>query len=193
MTIRVSGRHMDVGESFRSRIEDKLMEQIAKYFDGNYSGTVVISKESSRYTADCLLRLDTGVTFQAAGMAHDPELSFQEALEKTEKRLRRYKRRLKDHKGATNGKGTEVAYSVFAPISEAEDDEIPEDYAPAIVAVTSFPVGVFSVAGAVMELDRRDSPVVIFKNAGNGEINIVYRRADGNVGWVDPSTLRDRA
>lgn len=107
------------------------------------------------------------------------------------KRLRRYKRRLKDHKAGLNGKSSDVAYSVFAPIPD-EDDDIPEDYAPAIVAETSFPVGIFSVAGAVMELDRRDSPVVVFKNAGSGEINIVYRRPDGNVGWVDPSTLRDR-
>lgn len=192
MTIRVSGRHMDVGESFRTRIEDRLKEQVAKYFDGNYSGSVVLSKESSRYNTDCSLRLDTGVTFQAAGMAHDPENSFQEACERIEKRLRRYKRRLKDHKAGLNGKSSDVAYSVFAPIPD-EDDDIPEDYAPAIVAETSFPVGIFSVAGAVMELDRRDSPVVVFKNAGSGEINIVYRRPDGNVGWVDPSTLRDRA
>lgn len=191
MSIRVSGRHMDVGEAFRSRIEERLNEQVAKYFDGNFSGTVVLSKESNRFSTDCTLHLDTGVVFQAAGMAHDPEASFAEAAERIEKRLRRYKRRLKDHKA--NGAATrEVAYTVMEAIPD-EADEVPEDYAPAIVAETTLSVGTFSVAGAVMELDRRDSPVVVFKNAGSGAINIVYRRADGNFGWVDPSSLHDKS
>ncbi len=190
MSLRVSGRHMDVGEAFRTRIEERLNEQVAKYFDGNFSGTVVLSKESSRFSTDCTLHLDTGVVFQAAGMAHDPEASFAEAAERIEKRLRRYKRRLKDHKA--NGAATrEVAYTVMEAIPD-EADEVPEDYAPAIVAETTLSVGTFSVAGAVMELDRRDSPVVVFKNAGSGAINIVYRRADGNFGWVDPSSLHDK-
>jgi ribosomal subunit interface protein len=191
MSLRVSGRHMDVGEAFRTRIEDRLNEQVAKYFDGNFSGTVVVSKQSARYSTDCTLHLDSGVIFQAAGMAHDPEASFAEAAEKIEKRLRRYKRRLKDHKA--NGAATrEVAYTVMEAIPD-EIDDVPEDYAPAIVAETSIVVGTLSVAGAVMELDRRDSPIVVFKNAGSGAINIVYRRSDGNFGWVDPSTLREEA
>ncbi|MFD2238834.1 ribosome hibernation-promoting factor, HPF/YfiA family [Aureimonas populi] len=191
MSLRVSGRHMDVGEAFRTRIEDKLNEQVGKYFDGNFSGSVVLSKESSRYNTDCTLHLDSGVIFQATGESHDPESSFAAASEKIDKRLRRYKRRLKDHKA--NGAATrEVAYTVMEAIPD-EADEVPEDYAPAIVAETSILVGTLSVAGAVMELDRRDSPIVVFKNAGSGAINIVYRRQDGNFGWIDPSTLRDEA
>ncbi|WP_185984021.1 ribosome hibernation-promoting factor, HPF/YfiA family [Aureimonas mangrovi] len=191
MSLRVSGRHMDVGEAFRTRIEDKLSDQVGKYFDGNFSGTVVVSKDASRYTTDCTLHLDSGVIFQAAGMAHDPEASFAEASERIDKRLRRYKRRLKDHK-ANGAAVREVAYTVMEAIPD-EAEDVPEDYAPAIVAETSIVVGTFSVAGAVMELDRRDSPIVVFKNAGSGAINIVYRRSDGNFGWVDPSTLRDEA
>ena len=188
MVLRISGRHMDVGEAFRGRIESKIEEQIAKYFDGNYSGTVVVSKDALRFSTDCTLHLDSGVVFQAAGESHDPESSFLEAAERIEKRLRRYKRRLKDHK-ATASSSREVAYTVVAPIPE-EAEEVPEDYAPAVIAETSLVVATHSVANAVMELDRRDTPVVVFKNAGSGEINIVYRRADGNVGWVDPATLR---
>jgi ribosomal subunit interface protein len=191
MSLRVSGRHMDVGEAFRTRIEDKLSEQVGKYFDGNFSGTVVVSKDASRYTTDCTLHLDSGVIFQAAGMAHDPEASFVEASERIDKRLRRYKRRLKDHK-ANGAVVREVAYTVMEAIPD-EAEDVPEDYAPAIVAETSIVVGTYSVAGAVMELDRRDTPIVVFKNAGSGAINIVYRRSDGNFGWVDPSTLRDEA
>ena len=192
MGVRVSGRHMDVGEAFRTRIEDRLGQSVGKYYDGNFSGTVVVSKEGPRFETDCTLHLDTGVIFQAAGTAHDPEASFADAAERIDKRLRRYKRRLKDHYANGNGQQREVAYTVMAAPSPESDEieEMPEDYAPAIIAETSLKVGVMSVAHAVMELDRRDSPVIVFRNAGNGEVNIVYRRADGNFGWVDPSSFK---
>jgi ribosomal subunit interface protein len=192
MSVRVSGKHMDVGEAFRSRIEDRLEQFVTKYYDGNYSGTVVISKDSARFSADCTIHLDTGVIFQATGEAHDPELSFADASDRIEKRLRRYKRRLKDHHAGMNGQGRDVAaYTVMAaPFAEDDEGEVPDDYAPAIIAETSLQVGTMSVAGAVMELDRRDSPLVVFRNAGNGEVNIVYRRPDGNFGWVDPSAVK---
>ncbi|WP_206453757.1 ribosome hibernation-promoting factor, HPF/YfiA family [Aurantimonas marina] len=185
MSLRVSGKHMDVGEAFRTRIEERLSEAVDKYFDGNFSGTVVISKNAARYSSDCTLHLDTGVVFQAAGEAHDPESSFADAAERIEKRLRRYKRRLKDHRPHVNGR--DMAYSVMAAIPD-EDDEIPEDFSPAIIAETTLKVGTHSVAGAVMELDRQDGPVVVFRNAKSGDLNIVFRRPDGNYGWVDPST-----
>jgi ribosomal subunit interface protein len=181
---------MDVGEAFRTRIEDRLDQSVGKYFDGNFTGTVTLTKEGARYSADCMLHLDSGVVFQAAGETHDPEASFAEAVDRIEKRLRRYKRRLKDHHSGANVVQREVAYSVVAPMPAEDDHEIPEDYAPAIIAETSLKVGTMTVAGAVMELDRRDSPVVVFRNAGSGEVNIVYRRPDGNFGWVDPSTYK---
>ncbi|MET0258468.1 MAG: ribosome-associated translation inhibitor RaiA [Methylobacterium sp.] len=188
MGLRVTGRHMDVGEAFRTRIEERLDEQVGKYFDGNFSGSVVVSREASRYATDCTLHLDSGVYFQAAGESHDPESSFIEAMEKIEKRLRRYKRRLKDHKASANT-SREVAYTVISAVPD-EDEEVAEDFAPAVIAETSLIVGTMSVANAVMELDRRDSPVVVFKNGVTDEVNIVYRRPDGNIGWIDPSTLR---
>ncbi len=183
MALRVSGKHMDVGEAFRVRIEERLGEAIDKYFDGNFSGNVVVSKEGSRYTTDCTVHLDTGVVFQATGQAHDPDACFNEAAERIEKRLRRYKRRLKDHQNSSH---REMAYQVMAAIPE-EADEVPVDYAPAIIAETTLKVGTHSVAGAVMELDRQDSPFVLFRNANSGDLNIVFRRTDGNYGWVDPS------
>lgn len=192
MSLRVSGKHMDVGEAFRSRIETRLGESVGKYFDGNYSGTVVLTKDGTRFSADCTVHLDTGVVFQAAGQAHDPEGSFADAAERIEKRLRRYKRRLKDHYAGGNGQRDVVAYTVMAPIPD-EDEEIPADFAPAIIAETTLKVGTMTVAGAVMELDRRDSPVVVFRNAASGEVNVVYRRPDGNFGWVDPSSYKSIA
>ena len=191
MAIRVSGRHMDVGEAFRTRIDERLNDQVAKYFDGNFNGTVVISKESSRYCADVTLHLDSGVYFQATAESHDPESSFIEAMEKIEKRLRRYKRRLKDHKASANT-SREIAYTVMSGVPD-EEEELPEDFAPAVIAETSMILGTMSVANAVMELDRRDGPVVVFRNGASDTVNIVYRRADGNVGWIDPSTVRPQA
>jgi ribosomal subunit interface protein len=194
MGVRVSGKHMDVGEAFRSRIGDRLDQFVAKYYDGNYSGTVVLSKDAARFSSDCTIHLDSGVVFQATAEAHDPEVSFAEAAERIEKRLRRYKRRLKDHHGGGNGHGRAVPYSVVAAPTPADDEDgIAEDYAPAIIAESSLAVGTMSVAGAVMELDRRDGPVVVFRNAGSGEVNIVYRRTDGNFGWVDPSAVKPDA
>lgn len=182
---------MDIGDAFRTRIGDRLNEAVDKYFDGNFSGTVVVSKNGSRFSTDCVVHLDTGVVFQAAGQAHEPDVSFAEAAERIEKRLRRYKRRLKDHK-ASSTEHRDMAYSVMAAIPE-EEEELPEDFSPAIIAETTLKVGTLSVAGAVMELDRQDSPVVVFRNAKSGDLNLVFRRADGNYGWVDPSTYAERA
>ena len=191
MTLRISGKHMDIGDAFRTRIGDRLNEAVDKYFDGNFSGTVVVSKNGSRFSTDCVVHLDTGVVFQAAGQAHEPDVSFAEAAERIENRLRRYKRRLKDHK-ASSTEHRDMAYSVMAAIPE-EEEELPEDFSPAIIAETTLKVGTLSVAGAVMELDRQDSPVVVFRNAKSGDLNLVFRRADGNYGWVDPSTYAERA
>ena len=195
MTVRVSGKHMDVGDSFRSHIEDRLDQFVTKYYDGNYSGTVVISKDAGRFSADCAIHLDTGAVFQATGEAHNPEASFADASERIEKRLRRYKRRLKDHYAGGAAQVRDIAYTVMAAPAddEPDDHEVPEDYAPAIIAETSLKIGTMSVAGAVMELDRRDGPLFVFRNAGSGQVNIVYRRNDGNFGWVDPSAVKPEA
>ncbi len=192
MGLRVSGKHMDVGEAFRTRIEERLNEAVDKYFDGNFSGSVVVSKDAARFSTDCTIHLDTGVVFQAAGMAHDPEASFAEAAERIEKRLRRYKRRLKDHRAGHANGDRDMAYQIMAAIPD-EDEELEEDFAPAIIAETTLKVGTLSVAGAVMALDRQDSPVVVFRNAKSGDLNFVFRRSDGNYGWVDPSTYANEA
>ncbi|RCS24879.1 ribosome-associated translation inhibitor RaiA [Phyllobacterium salinisoli] len=189
MNLRVSGKHMDIGDAFRIRIEDRIKDVIGKYYDGGYSGQITVEKSSSRFSADCLLHLDTGATLQTTAEAQDPQLAFDGAADKIETRLRRYKRRLKSHQGANNnGVYDDVAYRVMSPAPE-DDEDIPEDYAPTIVAETSVSLRTMSVASAVVELDLKDSPVLVFRNAGNRQVNIVYRRADGNIGWIDPSTV----
>lgn len=186
MTLRITGKHMEIGDAFRTRIGSRIEDAITKYFDGGYSGHVTVLKSNNRYNADCTIHLDSGLTLQAGGGGQEPVAAFEVAADHFEKRLRRYKRKLKSHgTGAPNG--TDIAYAVVAPAAD-EDDEVPEDYAPAIVAESTVALKTMSVASAVIELDTKDSPVVVFRNAGNDSVNIVYRRPDGNIGWIDPSS-----
>lgn len=193
MNLRISGKHMDIGDAFRTRIEGRIGDAVAKYFDGGFSGQATVEKSGSRFTADCKVALDTGMVLQATGQAQDPQLAFDAAADRIEKRLRRYKRRLKSHNGAGNAEAVayDMAYRVFAPVAE-DDEEVAEDYAPAIVAETTLELRTMSVASAVIELDTKDSPVFVFRNASDNQVNIVYRRPDGNIGWIDPRRVEER-
>lgn len=193
MSLRISGKHMDIGDAFRIRIEERIGEAVGKYFAGGYSGHVTVVKSGSRFSADCMVHLDTGATLQATGEAQDPQLAFDAAADRIETRLRRYKRRLKSHQVAnSNSAYDDVLYRVMSPAPEEEedDDEVVGDFAPTIVAESSVSLRTMSVASAVVELDLKDSPVLVFRNAGNDQVNIVYRRADGNIGWIDPSAVK---
>lgn len=186
MGLRISGKHMNVGETLTSRIEDRLEEAVTKYFPGGYDGHVTLEKQGGRYSCDCVLHLDSSVDLQGTANEIDPTAAFESAADKIEKRLRRYKRRLKDHHAnATKSAKLEAAYSIVE--APAEEEEIPEDYNPVIIAESLTSIESQSVAEAVMKLDLTDNPVVVFTNAGNGKTNVVYRRGDGNIGWIDPS------
>lgn len=190
MSVRVSGKHMEIGETFRAKIEDRIAEAVTKYFDGGYSSQVTVEKSGSRFTADCKVHLDTGIVLQATGESQDPQGAFEGSSERIEKRLRRYKRRLKDHHaGNGHDPSAEIAYRIMGSGPD-EDEEIPEDYAPVIVAESSKVLRTMTVASAVMALDLIDEPVLIFRNAGNSELNVVYRRTDGNIGWIDAADTK---
>ena len=190
MSVRVSGKHMEIGESFRHRIEDRIQESVTKYFDGGFSGQITVTKSTSRYAADCMVHLDTGVNLHAAGEANEPQASFDMAAERIEKRLRRYKRKLKDHHAVRDlNSQIEIAYTVMDSTAE-DEDEIAEDYAPTIVAESKKQLRTMSVARAVMALDMTDEPVLLFRSPGNEELNIVYRRNDGNIGWIDSANIK---
>lgn len=190
MSVRVSGKHMEIGDSFRQRIEDQIGMAVTKYFDGGYSGQVTVHKSSSRFAADCKLHLDSGVVLHAAGEAMDPQLAFDAASERIEKRLRRYKRKLKDHQAGNHANGhIEVAYTVMDGVPD-DDEEVPHDFAPAIVAESTKQLKTMSVATAVMALDMTDEPLLLFRSPGNDHLNIVYRRQDGNIGWIDAANIK---
>ena len=189
MTLRISGKHMDIGDSLKGKIKDRIGDAVDKYFGHGFNGHVTMEKQGAFFMCDCLLNLDSGITLQTSAREADAHVSFDRAADRIEKRLRRYKRKLKDHHLGNNGADqSAVAYSVMS--TPDEDEEITEDFAPLVVAESSISVRTQTVAMAVMQLELMDQPVNVFKNAANGEVNVVYRRTDGNIGWVDPSATK---
>jgi ribosome hibernation promoting factor len=193
MTIRVSGKSISVGEALRGRVSDRTEEVLRKYFDGNYSGHITFSKDGFGFRTDCLLHLDSGITLEADSIAADAYVSADQALALIEKRLRRYKSRLKDrstrkaHAAAVALSDLDApSYVIEAP---AEGDDEVTAFNPVIIAETTTSLRSLSVSEAVMELDFTGAPVIVFQHGSSGRINVIYRRADGNVGWVDPPVV----
>ena len=188
MPFRVSGKNLDIGGALRTRVNDRVAEAVAKYFNRGYSGHVTVGKDGFGFRTECAVHLDSGVTFRTEGMAADAYASADQAAERIEKRLRRYKRWLKDRTASRAGDGAAgvdaQSYVIAAP--EPDSEEETAEYSPVIIAESTTALERLSVSEAVMELDMTGVPVVVFRHAVSGRVNIVYRRADGNVGWVDP-------
>ncbi len=189
MAIKISGKNVDIGQVLRTRIEDEFTTIVVKFFDGGFSGHVTISPDGREFGAECSVHLDTGMVFEAHGRDADANIAFDKAAERLEKRLRRYHRRLKDHKKASARERADAA--AFVLEAPSQNEEISDDFSPTIVAETRTPVNDMSVSFAVMELDRTEAPVVVFRNTTHGGINVVFRRADGNFGWIDPTLSED--
>lgn len=190
MSVRVTGKHMDIGDAFRSRITGQINDAIGKYFDGGFSSQVFVEKSGSRFSADCKIHLDSGVNLHAEGRANDPQLAFEGAFERIEKRLRRYKRKLRDHhQGETRAAAMEIPYTVIEASGD-EEEEVAENFAPAIVAETTKKLTTMTVATAVMALDMTDEPLLLFRKPGSADLNVVYRRNDGNIGWIDSANIK---
>jgi ribosomal subunit interface protein len=187
MGLRISGKHMNIGEAFRTRIEGRVSETIAKYFDRGFSGHVTVEKEGERFSADCVIFLDSGVSLQAEGKAFNAQAAFSEAADRIEKRLRRYKRKLRSHDGASVAPVAEPLVAEEASADAEEGAPAPLEKAPTVIAEPTSALPTMSVASAIVELDANDSPVFVFRN-GSAQVNIVYRRPDGNIGWIDPSS-----
>ena len=188
MTLRVSGKNMDVGDALRGKAEEHFATVVGKYFDGGYDGHLTLTPDGIGFRADCVVHLDSGATLQASAQAGDATSAFEVMALNIEKRLRRYNRKLKQHRrgnGANGIDGLTAQYTVFG--STEAFDELDEDFAPAVIAETTKALRQMSVEEAVMELDFSGQQVVMFRHAGHGGLNVVYRRADGNIGWVDPA------
>jgi ribosomal subunit interface protein len=197
MTLRISGKSISVGEALRDRVSERTDEVLRKYFDGNYSGHITLSKDGFGFRTDCSLHLDSGVTLEAESNATDAYASADAALIMIEKRLRRYKSRLKD-RSARKAHAAAAALSEFDGLAldapsyvieaPAEDDEL-TGYNPVIIAEATS-LKRLSVSEAVMELDLTGAACLVFQHGSSGRVNIIYRRSDGNIGWVDPPALK---
>lgn len=205
MTLRVSGKNLDIGEALRSHVEARIDAAFTKYAAGPIVGHVTIEPEGSGFRTDCTLHLNSGATLQADAKAREPYASFNRAADKIERRVRRYRKRLSDHHGAEDLSAAAVLKvnggQVATRRAEPEDaiEEAPDDFPslrpwpaedgslnPAVIAEPSSGFKRMSVSKAVMELDLTNAPVLVFRHDSDGRINIVYRRADGNIGWIDP-------
>jgi ribosomal subunit interface protein len=198
MTLRISGKSISIGEALRDRVSERTEEVLRKYFDGNYSGHITLSKDGFGFRTDCALHLDSGITLEADSNATDAYASADQALLMMEKRLRRYKSRLKDRSARKAYAASAALAEMDAPILDAPsyvieapsdaDDEM-NGYNAVIIAEATTSLRRLSVSEAVMELDLTGAPCMVFQHGGSGRVNIIYRRADGNVGWIDPPTI----
>jgi ribosome hibernation promoting factor len=183
MALRVSGKNINIGEALRSHVRTRIDTAISKFSAGPISGHVTIEPEGSGFRADCTLHLVSGMTLQVEAEAHEPYASFNRAADRIEERLRRYKRRIRNKHGVHDiPPGIEVQSPVKNDVDGRERAGEP---APAVIAEPRTCLKEMTVSSAVLELDLTNVPVVVFRHAGDGRPSIVYRRADGNIGWID--------
>lgn len=193
MQVQIAGKKIEVGAALQERISFGLENRVSKYFNRTGEAFVTVSKPGWAFNVDCSIHLPSGVTLQAHGEGDDGYQAFEMALDKIEKRVRRYKNRLRDHRTA-NGNGILESASerIILPRDETDEPDNGTDFdssageAPAIVAESDTKIRTMTVSMAVMQLELVESPALMFRNAAHGRLNMVYRRDDGNVGWVDP-------
>jgi ribosomal subunit interface protein len=191
MTIRVSGKNISIGEALQDRVKTRIDEVVAKYFDGEFSGHVTIGKDGYGFKTDCILHLASGIVLEADAFAADAYASADNTLAVMEKRLRRYKSRLRDRhtRKAENGNGFAAPSYVIESPAEADDEVATQGYSPVTIAESTTNLRRLSVSEAVMELDMTGAPVLCFQHDGSGRVNVIFRRTDGNIGWIDPPAV----
>ncbi|MBV9976097.1 MAG: ribosome-associated translation inhibitor RaiA [Hyphomicrobiales bacterium] len=190
MTLRVSGKNMDIGEALRGQIAMRVEQAVKRYFDGGFGGYAVVEREGSAFRTHCSLHLDTGIDLQASAVSHNPYASADISSERIEKRLRRYKRRLKERRPAGADAPAEGERADGLAAAEAET-ETARGFEPVVVAEKKVQLRRLSAGDAAADLDSTGAPVLVFRHATSERINVVYRRPDGHIGWVDPASDPD--
>ncbi len=187
MQISVQGKQLDVGDALRERIETEIEAIASKYFSDPIEATVTMAKSGGQFATDVVVHIGKGITVQSEGKAGDAHAAFDAAAERMDKRLRRYKRRLRDHHRGHAPDAIAAQQYILAAEPEAEEAEEPTGWTPVVVAEMETAVDTLTVGEAVMRLDLSGAPALMFRNRGHGGMNMIYRRPDGNVGWVDPA------
>ena len=188
MRYQITGKQIDIGEALQVYVKEALGAVIEKYAERPTDATVIFSKSGSAFVCETQIHLSTGLTTQAKGTAHDIHAAMDSAADKMEKQLRRYKRRLKDHHKERVNPVEVSAGSSYILASDTDSSESePETLQPIIVAEMEQDIQSLSVGEAVMQMELASAPVLVFKNESQNRVNVVYRREDGNIGWVDPA------
>jgi ribosomal subunit interface protein len=204
MQLTVTGKRIEVGDALRRHVEASLSAILGKYFGSAIEAHAVLSKEAHLSRADLSIHIGRGIVVNGGGSGADFYAAFDAGAERIAKQLRRYKRRLRDHHARARepqpGEPVERATSyVLAPIVEEEGAEEGDGLdspaasaaadasdAPVVIAELSTELPSLTVGEAAMRIDLADAPVLLFRNRSHGELNLVYRRPDGNIGWIDP-------
>ncbi|WP_238367553.1 ribosome hibernation-promoting factor, HPF/YfiA family [Mesobacterium pallidum] len=188
MLYQITGKHIDIGEALQTHVRDELGTVVEKYAGRPTDANVVFSKSAHEFVCEATVHLSSGLTAQAK--AHETEIyaAFDACAEKLDKQLRRYKRRLKDHHVRRSEPVEVFGASSYILASESGEDEAsePETLQPIIVAEMESTIPSLSVGEAVMQMELAGAPVLVFRNEGKSGVNVVYRRDDGNIGWIDP-------
>ncbi len=186
MQIKITGKNLDIGEALRDHVGVRLTQLQQKYFEGTVHGHVTVEKQRTGFHTDCTLHLATGLVLQAHGAASEAHPSFDSAAQHLEKQLKRYKQRIKDHHKTRREPVRQLEAASYVISASDDVDEEPADLNPVVIAESATNVPELTVGEAVMQLDISSVPFVMFRNSGHGALNVVYRRHDGNIGWVDP-------
>ncbi len=206
MQVQVSGKQVAVGDALKTRITDEINSSIGRYFErGAINAEAVVTKEGHLFRVECVVRLASGQQLDSHGSGVDAHAAFDVALEKIETRVRRYKRRLKNHHHPSGRNGGETAALVVLRSPDDEEDtdswgELGESglssHEPpsgVVIAETQESLKTMTVSMAVLELDLTESQTIVFRNAAHGGLSVVYRRPDGNIGWIDPERTKPMA
>jgi ribosomal subunit interface protein len=185
MKIQITGKHTDIGTSFNQYIQETLHAAMQKYFADPVDAHITIEKKGYQFHTEITSHVCQGFDVVVKGQDHDPYTSFDMAVSRIKGRLSRYKTRLKDRRYNTQDVKIELVQKYILDGLEKEEKETH----PSIIAEMQMEIPTLSVGDAVMRMDLQDLPVVLFKNPTNNQINVVFRRQDGNIGWVDPSNL----
>ena len=187
MRYQISGKHIDIGEALQTHVKAELGEVVEKYAQRPTEAVVVFSKSAHEYVCEATIHLSTGLSAQAKGHATEIYAAFESCREKMDKQLRRYKRRLKDHSRERSQPVEFASADLYVLAAEEDETEVDGDsLAPVIVAEMETRVPTLSVGEAVMQMELAGAPLLVFRNEKHGGVNVVHRRDDGNVGWIDP-------
>ncbi|MCA0042082.1 ribosome hibernation-promoting factor, HPF/YfiA family [Celeribacter litoreus] len=188
MRYQISGKQIDIGSALQTHVKTELGSVLEKYSQRPTDANIVFSKSGAEYNCEAVVHLSTGLTAQASAHSHEIYAAFDACAEKMDKQLRRYKRRLKDHhKERSEPVELLGASQYILAASEHEEDQEPESLQPMIVAEMETSIPTLSVGEAVMQMELAGAPVLVFQKEGKNGVNVVYRRQDGNIGWIDPS------